>query len=743
MSHRPLLIVLLAFLLCGGSALDVAGDEVVVRHEAVTLPWFTSTQVWTHDQDTSKAHQPLWGSRQRAGKRTFDAIVLENRYLTVQVLPEVAGTVHRVIDRTTGEDLFFNEESAKDWVPFWESGVKVSFPFREHGTGPDQPAATRIVHHDDGSVSIAMWMEFSRNHEYHQRWSYGRFGTMFLQQTVTLGPDRAVVSIDYRVLNASAYQQGKQLWNDALLPRYHDEKGVVHGRRRPGRDDAELIYPTRWVSSHNGDQLRRWTLDDRRVGDYTDNNISLFAWDPAAPFVGIWYPRAAAGGKAEAEGEGDERRAGVNRLRLFDPEEAPGAKFYWRGSPWQPGRLDTHMFSFIELWGGTHHVFEGVEDWVQPGESYGFTHRFTMTHGIGRASWATPEAVVSLSDAGDALELVTLRPREGMTLVVDGKEAKADVASAPDRAVRVAVEVSDTPRRFQVKAGDGAVLLDATLPTDWTAGGDEMAMEPDASSPTPHRRREEEGERARHERLVDVLRLDNPESRERSGDAEAWGRAWWNAKYPEAAKLERGRLAYRAGDLDKARLLLREAVEADEQNGSAWRLLGVTLLEAGEPQEAKATLERALDAEANAPAAGYWLAIIALGDGDAKRAIERLVALHEARPGHVEGELLRAWVLNESKEEAERREGATLAATLERDWPADPRVVWVRAQTAGDDAAGDSAATVLEDLLKQEPGARARLEAFQAATRGQWHPPARLDMTPPERPADDGDGERK
>ena len=85
-----------------------AGKRVQVRHEQMTLPWYTALSV---AQTTPGMYHPYpiaakAGPETDAGQRIFETIVLENEYLTVHVAPEIQGAVVRAIHKPTGEDLF-------------------------------------------------------------------------------------------------------------------------------------------------------------------------------------------------------------------------------------------------------------------------------------------------------------------------------------------------------------------------------------------------------------------------------------------------------------------------------------------------------------------------------------------------------------------------------------------------------------------------------------------------------------
>ena len=667
--------------------------EVAVRREKLTLPWYTSRT----DGDPSNTRRPrrpfhpAADSMRRAGDRTFDTIVLENDFLRVQVIPAVGGVVHRCVYKPTRTDLFFREGKAKDWLPFWESGVKASFPFREHGIRTDQPASWRIVRGADGSATVAMWMEFSRFDGWENRLSYGRFTDMTLSQFVTLAPDEATFAVTYRVANPAPWRQGWKVWNDALFPRQHTPAGVVHGDARPpGKTDTQIVQPVAWFSGHNGGGLRRWNEMDAQVANHLPDHISTFAWDIAAGFAGLWYPSVR-----------------VNRLRIFDPSEAPGTKFYFRGEgQYHPGHLSTHMYNFIEMWGGPHHVFEGVEDWIAPGQARQITHRFAYVDGIGRADFANRHAAVHVEcDVAEPFaEIVTFRPRTGLKVLCDGKTAAAGLDAAPDRPARVRLHARAKRVRLAVRAGD-EVLLDRTLPLEI----------PD--------------DRSSHQRIAAALSFKTQDGFERSGVPAAWGRSIFRAAYP-AGSLGRGRVAYFLGRTDQAVADLREFLAADADCGEGWHLLGAALVETGKADEAEDAFRRAVQAKDPYPPARYFLALSATASGRGAEAVEQLRQLAAAMPAHWHGRLLAAYLAATGPDKAKRSAGP--ARLLAAEDPADPRaryVLWKAAAAVGDEDAARAAESAFRSMMA-EPGAAERLDQFVAATHGRYAPPRRVRMPP-------------
>ncbi len=705
MSRRVVLAV--TFLLAAGAA-GHAGDPVAVR-EGTMAVLFTE-------------YEPKWKTRPGANSANFadrkaphtiryvdlKTVELENQYLRLVVLPGAGGPVARALYKPRGWDLFHLSDRASNDIVSWTCGVKVSFPYKEHGIRlPDQPAAWRVVRDEQtGAATVATWMEFSRFDAPWNAKMFGRFSNMMLEQYVTLRPADASFRVTYRMVNPAPYRQGRQLWNDALFPRHHTKAGVIHDRENArGPTRTEWIFPAAHVSGHCGKDFRPWDAEAEHMAK-NPRGASIFGWAIRHPFVGLWYPEV-----------------GVNRLRIADPGAAPGAKQFFTG--------EAKPSAAVELWTGTDSIFEEVENWIGPGEAFEWSARYVLVEGIGKVDYANDRAALRAAFDADEprIELVTYRPRDAVRVELDGKPLGPAQPCGPERPARFSLPEGRDGGRVRVVAGD-EMLVDVRLPLE--IGPDEE----------------------RYERIRRALDPSRPESQEKMGDSASMGRQYRGALGGYAKdSTGRGRVLYRAGSLDAAAAALLGAVRRDPEDGEAWHLLGATLLEQGLRQAAGAAFENALASGRPYPPARYFLALRGLGERHGTpQAIEHLRALVEARPQHREARLLLAWL--EAVEQGGDEAALERAEVLATEWPArpaavprkgpsastrtesprpmgaaaDPRaqyVLWKALAKAGrPERAGEAKAAY--EALAAEPGTARRMEEFLAATRGEYRPPRRM-----------------
>ena len=672
-------------------------QPVQVRQEKIALPWHTCVQGFERDPRVHNNPAIVPGSGVRVGTRELDAVIVENEYLRLTILPEMGGAVARVIYKPSGEDMFFWEGAVKDQTPYWESGVKANFPAIHHLVSTnDQAASWRLVRHADGSVTVAMWMEFSRFSERYNGDYWGRYTNMMLSQMVTLAPARNDFQVTWRILNPAPYMQGAKVWNDALWPRNHTPQGVVQGDANPPPTDTEWIFPTHFASHHGAKDFRVYEPNQGLVGKVTVHDTSVFGWRLPYGFAGLWYPSVK-----------------VNRLRLHDPNESHGAKQYFRGEgSFEPGDLvNTHIYNFIELFGSLDTLMEGVENWLPPGQTRQYSHRYTMTRGIGKADYANEQAVFHIDPSASVLEVVTLSPVAQLSASLDGKGLGAAQPCAPDKPARFALPAGTAIGRVKLAAGD-KTIVDISLP---------LALGDDTTG---------------HDWIRQCSDRDNVDSLERYGDQFGYCNALQRLSggKDKTPSLALGRMQYRAGLLAEAIKTLKAVTDADANSGQAWHLLACALLEpspTGAPLEAQqkqaaAAFAKALSAAQPYAPARYFVALMSLGGGDAAAARQELAALLKDCPAHWEGRLLKTWL--DAQDAATRPAALAALAAMDADDPADPRVQFARmfaAQPAGDAALAATAREAYTQLAK-EAGASRRLREFNAATRGVYYPPQRM-----------------
>jgi tetratricopeptide (TPR) repeat protein len=166
----------------------------------------------------------------------YRALILENRYLKVTVIPDLGGRVYSVYDKLTGREVFYKNPVVK-FSPlairgaFFSGGVEFSFPVAHAPTTAD-PVNWAILNREDGSASIAIG---GLEHMAGMRWTI----------TLTLFPGRCALAQDVWLYNPSPVPGRYHYWTNASLD---------------SDDRTEFIYPLRRVRSYEFAGTSSWPV---------------------------------------------------------------------------------------------------------------------------------------------------------------------------------------------------------------------------------------------------------------------------------------------------------------------------------------------------------------------------------------------------------------------------------------------------------------------------------------------------
>ena len=186
--------------------------------------------------------------------KSYKALLLENEYLRICVLPELGGRWYYAVDKRNGYDFIYRNNVVKPALvgmtgAWFSGGVEWNIP-HHHRASTFMPVDYRLEEHADGSKTI--WVgEFEKRHQ--SRWVVG----------LTLYPGKAYVECAMKLFNTTPYQQSHLMWaNAALIANEHYrvifppdvETAYFHAKveytangRYPGRYIRALISHGVWM----------------------------------------------------------------------------------------------------------------------------------------------------------------------------------------------------------------------------------------------------------------------------------------------------------------------------------------------------------------------------------------------------------------------------------------------------------------------------------------------------------------
>ena len=203
-------------------------------------------------------------------EQAYRAVVLENPYLKVTVLPQLGGRLYTAYDKTADRDIFHKVPVIKPaliglrgaWIC---GGIEFNF-IKGHHVMTVSPVDHLVRENPDGSVSVTVGHMERRSRA---RWNV----------TLTLHPDRSVIQTELKLYNRYRYRLDFYQWSNS---------GVE------AREDLVLPYPTEYTIS-SGRTLYRFPIQGGAdISRWTTIPIAhdLFSIGSDKDFFGIYYEDA-------------------------------------------------------------------------------------------------------------------------------------------------------------------------------------------------------------------------------------------------------------------------------------------------------------------------------------------------------------------------------------------------------------------------------------------------------------------
>jgi tetratricopeptide (TPR) repeat protein len=524
-------------------------DAVITRTESLVIPTYELGQddpnpyFGTGYREVYPYPFQDWLTDHRVDK-AWKAVILENRYLKVVVLPELGGHVYSVYDKSFKREVFYRNHVVKyglvglrgAWV---SGGIEFNFP-NGHTVTSVSPIDFAVRRNPEGSASIVVG-----DHE--------KVSRMHWFVTLTLYPDKSYLEQEVFLYNRTPLKNRYWFWANAAVP---------------AADDMQYVYPMTSAYPHAKFPVYSFPVYQGRDLSWwknIDGPLSLFARASKRDFFGAYY---------------DQKDFGV--VHVADFHEVPGKKTWtWGTAP--SGRIWDTLLSdqdgpYAEIQSGR---FETQLDYefLDPHEANYWKEYWYPINRMGSFVSANRDAAINLKLLPDAEKpqqvLLAVNPTEPMngawlTLVSggDGKELlRRKLTASPDRpySERVEIPKSDwNAKNLILKLTDAAshevIRFAAAEPSDGNPRPPAIPKEP----PT-------------------------------TGDS----------KSIEETYLQ-GVNAEKQGEDSKAREFYTKALQADPGHSKSHLALGILLYKAGEADHAHQEIESGLRRDPYDDVAHYY-----------------------------------------------------------------------------------------------------------------------------------------
>ena len=310
---------------------------------------------------------------------SYRAVILENDYLYVMILPELGGRIQRALDKTNGYDFVYYNRVIKPALvgltgPWISGGIEFNWP-QHHRPSTFLPVDCACRENPDGSVTAVLG-------------ETDRINGTKANAAVTLYPDRAYIEIRGQLFNPTDYPQTFLWWANPAVS---------------VNDNTFSVFPpdVNAVMDHGKRAVSTFPI---ATGEYYKADYSMGV--DISRYKNIRVPTSymAAHSDFDFVGNFDEGRdAGL--LHVADHHISPGKKQWtWGcgdfGKTWDRNLTDEDG-PYIELMTGVFCDNQPDFTWLKPHEEKSFVQVFMPYKTVGRVSNATRDVVLGV-DAVDA-----------------------------------------------------------------------------------------------------------------------------------------------------------------------------------------------------------------------------------------------------------------------------------------------------------------------------------------------------
>jgi tetratricopeptide (TPR) repeat protein len=444
---RRILLQSLIAALCGAATTWAASGPVTAgtgQIELPTYPWSAERHPLFRGTDKVNIYPYAmldFLSRDQT-RRVYRTVVLENEYLRVTFLPDLGGKIYDVLDKTTGQPMFYVNHVVKPGLiaqcGAWTSGgVEWNTGPQGHTVGCMVPMRVEVLPAgDDGSRGVAVG---ETERVYGTKWTV----------VVLLRPGRSCLEERIRIYNPTDTVRPYYFWNCTAMP------------NTPG---FRFIYPMTLGCDHAGETFFQWPIDHgkdmTRGANYFDAS-SIFAWYCDQDFFGCYC---------------DDLGRGL--VSCANHHEVPGKKAWTWG---QGGFGKMHQMDLTDNDGPYNEVQTGPlltqaqVGRLDPCQAVEWNECWYPVHGIGGFTFANQHLAVNASVETGQVRVRLLGtgtwPDAGVKLAKSGRRldaARCQISPRQPAELRLNTGGESEPFEMEIDAA-GVQLAAFRLPLDLPA----------------------------------------------------------------------------------------------------------------------------------------------------------------------------------------------------------------------------------------------------------------------------------
>ena len=558
----------------------------------------------------------------------YKALVLENEYLKIVVLPEFGGRVYQALDKTNGYNFYYYNRVIKPTLigmngAWLSGGIEWNIPHHHH-PGSYLPADYKLVENPDGSKTI--WVgQFEKRQR--MRWVVA----------MTLRPGTNRLEITPKLFNTNPIEEPSLMWVNTS----------VHSNL-----DYQCVFPpdANLATYHTKNKFTDWPIS---YGYYDGNNF-------AKGYDISWWKNTLSPTSFFCYHSDYDFMAGIDHskrtgtVQVGDHHVVPGKKM-WNWGNNDIGRMWDDLLTdndgpYVELMMGTYSDNQPDYVWNAPGQSRISTMYFYPMKGMDYIKNANKDFAVNMAENNGKLII--------QANATARQEAKVEVVSNNEGNVLFSEKVTLSPAKAyskEINMPKGKTLYDLTLRILPESAGEPIAYTPKkiglAEHPEPYKNPPDPADMKTVDQLVlagiRLIQFGNPYLRGEAYFEEALQRDPGNA----AANTQMGIFYLKKYDYQKAESYLRKAVERVTYNFTKPRFadplyyLGLSLYYQGKNKEAYDLLNQAAWRNGWTAPSYFLVAKMDCKEGNFEKALGHINTAIENNATHIDAINLKTMIL--------------------------------------------------------------------------------------------------
>jgi hypothetical protein len=200
------------------------------------------------------------GFTDKAIKKEWKVVEMENDYIKLVILPEVGGKIWSATEKSTGKDFIYNNHVVKfrDIAmrgPWTSGGVEANYGIIGHTPNCATPVDFITIKKDDGSVSCVIGVL-----DLLTRTSW--------RLDINLPKDKAYFTTSSFWFNATAFEQPYYTWMNTGIKTAGNLEFIYPGKNYIGHDGEHSDWP---INKQNGKDLRFY--ENNNFGGYKSYHV--------------------------------------------------------------------------------------------------------------------------------------------------------------------------------------------------------------------------------------------------------------------------------------------------------------------------------------------------------------------------------------------------------------------------------------------------------------------------------------